>query len=181
MSVTPEKFFKKSKCKILDFCGFSCRKRRILYRVPKYKVNELTIYAWKSGGGSKSIVWPRTRKSGGQLTPLTPCFHGLAWTVGCCVAWIKLAEFMQPVEQLVECLYTRYNRMSNRLFNRFDNRLYRVNGVSLSPTVASIVLLPHEPDKRQYILDRYATWKWYQSIIIFRLLGRRPSYILRES
>jgi len=30
---------------------------------------------------------------------------------------------IQPVVKLVECLYTRYNRLSNRLSNRFDNRL----------------------------------------------------------
>jgi len=24
--------------------------------------------------------------------------------------------------------FTRYKRLSNRLYNRFDNRLYRVNG-----------------------------------------------------
>jgi len=29
----------------------------------------------------------------------------------------------QTVYQPVECLYTRYNRLSNRLHNRFDNRL----------------------------------------------------------
>jgi len=48
----------------------------ILYWVHKYKVNELPIYARKSGG-SKRIAWTRTQKSGGQLTPLTPCFRGL--------------------------------------------------------------------------------------------------------
>ena len=31
----------------------------------------------------------------------------------------------------VGCLFTRYSRLSNRLYNRFDNRLYRVNGVLL--------------------------------------------------
>ena len=31
---------------------------------------------------------------------------------------------IQPFVKPVECLYTRYNRLSNR----FDNRLYRVNG-----------------------------------------------------
>jgi len=35
----------------------------------------------------------------------------------------------QPVWQPVGCLFTRYSRLSNRLYNRFDNRLYRVNGV----------------------------------------------------
>jgi len=34
-----------------------------------------------------------------------------------------------PVWQPVECLYTRYNQLSNRFDNGFDNRLYRVNGV----------------------------------------------------
>ena len=36
---------------------------------------------------------------------------------------------VQPVDQPVQCLYTRYNRLSNRLFNQFDKRLYRINGV----------------------------------------------------
>jgi len=36
----------------------------------------------------------------------------------------------QPVWQPVECLFTRYSRLSNQMYNRFDNRLYRVNGVS---------------------------------------------------
>ena len=40
---------------------------------------------------------------------------------------------VKPVWQPGKCLYTRYNRLSNplssRLYNRFDNRLYRVNGV----------------------------------------------------
>ena len=31
--------------------------------------------------------------------------------------------------QPVVSLFTRYSRLSNRLYNRFDNRLYRVNGV----------------------------------------------------
>jgi len=35
----------------------------------------------------------------------------------------------QPVWQPVGCLFTRYSRLSKRLYNRFDNRLYRVNGV----------------------------------------------------
>jgi len=35
----------------------------------------------------------------------------------------------QPVWQPVGCLFTRYSRLSNRLYNRSDNRLYRVNGV----------------------------------------------------
>jgi len=38
----------------------------------------------------------------------------------------------QPVWQPVGCLFTRYSRLSNQLYNRFDNRLYRVNGVLLS-------------------------------------------------
>jgi len=35
----------------------------------------------------------------------------------------------QPVWQPVGCLFTRYSRLWDRLYNRFDNRLYRVNGV----------------------------------------------------
>ena len=37
-----------------------------------------------------------------------------------------------PVWQPVGCLFTRYSRLSNPLYNRIDNRLYRVNGVSQS-------------------------------------------------
>jgi len=37
---------------------------------------------------------------------------------------------VQPVWQPVGCLFTRYNRLSNRLYNRFENWLYHVNGVS---------------------------------------------------
>ena len=37
---------------------------------------DLCIQKW----GSNNIDWPRSRKSGGQLTPLTPCFRGL-WSV----------------------------------------------------------------------------------------------------
>jgi len=36
---------------------------------------------------------------------------------------------MQPVVQPVECFYTQYNRLFNRLSSRFDNRLCRVNRV----------------------------------------------------
>ena len=35
----------------------------------------------------------------------------------------------QPVWQPVGCLFTRYSRLSYRLYNRFDNRLYCVNRV----------------------------------------------------
>ena len=45
-----------------------------------------------------------------------------------------IQPFVKPcvkgVWQPVECLYTRYNRLSKRFDNRFDNRLYRVNGAS---------------------------------------------------
>jgi len=40
---------------------------------------------------------------------------------------------VKPVEQPVECLFTRCSRLLNQLFNRFDNRfdnrLCRVNGL----------------------------------------------------
>jgi len=35
----------------------------------------------------------------------------------------------QPVIQPVECLHTRYSRLFNWSFNRFHNRLCRVNGI----------------------------------------------------
>jgi len=36
---------------------------------------------------------------------------------------------VKPVRQPVGCLFTQYSRLSNRFYNQFDNRLYRVNGV----------------------------------------------------
>jgi len=36
---------------------------------------------------------------------------------------------VKRVWQPVGCLFTRYSRLSNRFYNRLDNRLYRVNGV----------------------------------------------------
>jgi len=46
------------------------------------------------------------------------------------------SRFVKPVvKQPVECLYTRYNRLSyrydKRFDNGFDNRLYHVNGASV--------------------------------------------------
>jgi len=38
-----------------------------------------------------------------------------------------------PVRQLVGCLFTRYSRLSNPLYNWFDNWLYRVNRVKVMP------------------------------------------------
>ena len=38
-------------------------------------------------------------------------------------------QVVKPACQPVGCLFTRYSRLSYRLYNRFDNRLYRVNGV----------------------------------------------------
>jgi len=47
--------------------------------------------------------------------------------------WQPVVYTIQPVVkrvwQPVECLYTRYNRLLNRLHHRLDNRLYRVNGL----------------------------------------------------
>jgi len=44
---------------------------------------------------------------------------------------------VKPVWQPVGCFFTRYSRLSNRvvqLYSRFNNRLYRVNGVLQSCT-----------------------------------------------
>jgi len=43
----------------------------ILHWVLKYKVNQPSIYAWKSGG-LKPIGWHRSLKSGGSFDPLDP-------------------------------------------------------------------------------------------------------------
>jgi len=37
--------------------------------------------------------------------------------------------YKQPVWQPVGCLFTRCSRFSKQLYNQFDNQLYRVNGV----------------------------------------------------
>jgi len=67
---SPE-FFKNLNVKYWILVHFHAEDGGILYWVPQDKVNELPIYAWKSGG-SKSIVWPRIRKSGGSIDPLDP-------------------------------------------------------------------------------------------------------------
>jgi len=41
-------------------------------------------------------------------------------------AWQPAVYTIQPVVNPVECLYTRYNRLSNRFDNWFDNRFYCV-------------------------------------------------------
>jgi len=51
-----------------------------------------------------------------------------------CIVYANIQPVVNPVWQPdwqpVGCLFTRYSRLSNRLYNnRFDNRLYRVNGV----------------------------------------------------
>jgi len=55
------------------------------------------------------------------------------WTNSGCsfntVVKLVLNPVWEPVWQPVGCLFTRYSRLSNRLYNRCDNRLYRVNGV----------------------------------------------------
>ena len=50
-------------------------------------------------------------------------------TTGCQAVYKHVYTNIQPAGQPVECLYTRYNRLSNRFLNRFNNRLYRLNGV----------------------------------------------------
>jgi len=73
-----------------------------------------------------------------RLHDTTGCQTGCptGWTAGCVVY-----TNIQPVEQPVECLFTRCSRLSNRLFMRFDSQLYRVNGVLLSPTASVSGLL----------------------------------------
>ena len=52
------------------------------------------------------------------------------WTNSCSFKTVV----KQPVWQPVGCLFTRYSRLSNRLYNRFY-KLYRVNGVLASRLV----------------------------------------------
>jgi len=52
-------------------------------------------------------------------------------TTGLTTSWTNSYAVWQPAVytiEVAECLYTRYNRSSNWLDNRFDNRLYHVNG-----------------------------------------------------
>jgi len=48
--------------------------------------------------------------------------------------------FVQHGWQPVGCLFTRYSRLSYRLYNRFDNRLYRVNGGIIIIIVIIIII-----------------------------------------
>jgi len=50
---------------------------------------------------------------------------------------------VQPVGQPVGCLYTRYSLLFIRLSNRFDNRLYRVNGVLARQNVGGSSKMDH--------------------------------------
>ena len=65
--------------------------------------------------------------------------------------------FLQPVVkrvwQPVECMYIRYNRLSNR----FDNRLYRLNGISIDSAIFAWLTSvtdrsTHRPTDRQTTL-----------------------------
>jgi len=71
-------------------------------------------------------------------------FLTTVFTTGCVVytniqlvvkpVWQPVGQPVKPVGQPVGCLFTRYSTIpvsmvSIRLYNRFDNRLYRVNGV----------------------------------------------------
>jgi len=62
-------------------------------------------------------VWNPFARCNRLSNRLNVCLHDEA---GCSTAVVK-----PPAVELVECLYTRYNR----LFDRFDNWLYRINGV----------------------------------------------------
>jgi len=60
-----------------------------------------------------------------------PVWQPAAYTIQPVVKLV-VKRVWQRLKQRVECLYTRYNRLSNRFYkwfyNRFDNNLYRVNG-----------------------------------------------------
>jgi len=45
-----------------------------------------------------------------------------------CIVYTNIQPVVKRVWQPVECLYTWYSRLSDRFDNRFDSRLYRVNG-----------------------------------------------------
>ena len=85
--------------------------------------------------------WPYSRR----VAVFMRCLH--------CTDRIFVSLYLSMRKQVVAVIwhkapFTRYNLLSNWLYNRFDNRLYRVNGVSAgtpsSPqTEGSIALCPH--------------------------------------
>ena len=46
-----------------------------------------------------------------------------------CCSSVSCIQTFNRLSNRFGCLSTRYSRLSNRLYNRYDNRLYRVNGV----------------------------------------------------
>jgi len=60
-----------------------------------------------------------------HLHDTTCCQIGLTTS---CIVYTNIQPVVkpEPVWQTVGCLFARYSRLSNRLYNWFDNRLYRV-------------------------------------------------------
>jgi len=64
-----------------------------------------------------------------QLVERTVLFvQHVLLTTGC-IVYTNIQPVVKPVWQPVGCLFTQYSRLSDQLYNRFNNRLYRVNGV----------------------------------------------------
>ena len=87
--------------------------------------NRLNVCFHDTAGCSTAVVKLHERTF--SLAPLKPCLHdaadcsigySTALTTGCIVY-----TNIQPVEQPVECLCTRYSRLSSRLSNQLNNRL----------------------------------------------------------
>jgi len=68
--------------------------------------------------------------------------------------------------------FTRYNRLSNRFFNRFDNRLYRVNGIS-----AAAARWPSLRDSLQYRSWNMAGSKNWQVIKVIWHKAASPPHM----
>jgi len=98
----------------------------------------------------ESFQWFGKRKQVLLLYPISNCIpsrHGLVKKTGSAQEVINdylnpvytiqpvVKRVKQPVAQPVECLFTRCSRWFNWLFNRFDNGLYRVNGVLVNPNL----------------------------------------------
>ena len=76
----------------------------------------------------------------------TGCQTGL--TTGCIVytnIQPVVKPLWQPDWQPVGCLFTRYSRLSHRLYKRFDNRLCRVNGVLLRHWISRLTYGTTQP------------------------------------
>jgi len=66
------------------------------------------------------------------------------------VARVSQRQLILVDTSVTQAPFTRYNRLSNPLYNRFDNRLYRVNGV-----LEKLFVFPPKRHKR---IQHFTAW-----------------------